>query len=249
MIALGKSSLIFATMNRTGKQLSQKLVLALCLVLATLAHAVPPKEIINNLGSDDFSVREIAHAKLKDWANNNRQKAPEKIFSIWKKNKDPEVKSRLFTLLKEAVITRKFGLGRGYLGISMESRVRGNGLGMQADEGGVLVAKVFPDTPAEKIGIKPGDIIIKLDDIDLVKLPKKFRNREPQQVLIDHIKSKNAGDMVRLVVSRGKKTMKMKATLKKLEGNPRFFNQRNFDLKNKERQKYFKNWMEKMNKE
>jgi serine protease Do len=63
------------------------------------------------------------------------------------------------------------------------------------DKSGILVSRVVEASPAEKAGLKPGDIIISLDD-------KKIKNTE---ALIREILKKSVGDRVGLGVIRDSK--------------------------------------------
>lgn len=64
-----------------------------------------------------------------------------------------------------------------------------------SDNSGVIVSRIVEASPAEKAGLKPGDIIISLDD-------EKIKNTEN---LIRALLKKNIGDQVRLNVSRDSK--------------------------------------------
>lgn len=75
------------------------------------------------------------------------------------------------------------------------------------DTKGALIADVVPDSPAEKAGLKRGDVITKLDGKeveDSVKLSAAVRQRM-------------AGDKIQLEVIRGGKTMNFSVTLTEVD--------------------------------
>ncbi len=65
------------------------------------------------------------------------------------------------------------------------------------DGEGVLVTEVLEDTPAEKAGLKAGDVIIEIDDDDI----------EETGDVVNAIGDKDPGDMVNIVVLRDRKTI------------------------------------------
>jgi|FaiFalFF_MnMetaG_3_1042247.scaffolds.fasta_scaffold01315_4 S1-C subfamily serine protease len=82
---------------------------------------------------------------------------------------------------------------RAYLGITSVSMTpalaAAYGLPVQR---GVLIVDVAPDSPAERAGLQPGDVIVRVDDRDVT------RSDELQAVLAAH----QPGDQVRIVVNR-----------------------------------------------
>jgi len=87
---------------------------------------------------------------------------------------------------------------RGYLGISMQPIDPEMAQAMDLNQtNGVLVANVYPGTPAEKANLKPGDAIIRVDNIP-VKGPDDIQNR---------IGSAKPGDTVVLQVVRDGKML------------------------------------------
>lgn len=74
---------------------------------------------------------------------------------------------------------------------------------------GAEVEKVIPKSPAEKMGIQPGDIITKIDD----------KNISNPKDLVDAIGSYKPGDMVDVTFERAHKMMTKKATLDKQNEN------------------------------
>ena len=49
----------------------------------------------------------------------------------------------------------------------MEGEFSGIGVGIQLINGNITVVSVFKDSPAEKAGIRPGDVILEVDGVDL----------------------------------------------------------------------------------
>lgn len=87
-----------------------------------------------------------------------------------------------------------------YIGVSLEqlnpelSKYFGVGEGR-----GLLVAKVMPDSPAEKAGIKVGDVIVAADG----------RRVETLEALTDQIQKKKKGEKISLEIMRDKKKIKI----------------------------------------
>jgi photosystem II stability/assembly factor-like uncharacterized protein len=104
--------------------------------------------------------------------------------------KDPNV---LFAILD----TQKIGMGLPpsavYLGVQ----------GEDAPGGGARLNTVSPDSPAQKAGLKPGDVIKSADK-------KEVKNYE---ALVKEVTSKKAGDKEVLAVLRGKETVEVTVTL------------------------------------
>ncbi|MDW8208906.1 MAG: M28 family peptidase, partial [Chloroherpetonaceae bacterium] len=72
-----------------------------------------------------------------------------------------------------------------------------------AGEEGVLLGGVRPGGPAERAGLKAGDLIVKLDD-------RTVRNIEEYMLALSE---KNAGDRVQVTVRRGDQTLTLTVTL------------------------------------
>ena len=72
---------------------------------------------------------------------------------------------------------------------------------------GVLISTVEPNSPAQKVGLKNGDVIIKLDN----------KSINSSGSLVGQIAAKKVGDNVTLVVMRDKKEVSVKVTLAKMD--------------------------------
>jgi serine protease Do len=93
---------------------------------------------------------------------------------------------------------------RGYLGINI-GNVDGDkaaAFGLKSQDG-AFVQSVLPGEPADKAGIKPGDTILRVDNIPV----KEIRD------LIGYVSSRPPGSKVRLDVMRDGKEMTVTATL------------------------------------
>ena len=90
---------------------------------------------------------------------------------------------------------------RGWLGVEVQilSAYVRNEIGLQ--QGGVLVAGVLRDGPADQAGIIPGDIILKVSGVPATN---------PQQI-IEMISGLTPGTLVDIVLLRGWKQMELNA--------------------------------------
>ncbi len=202
-------------------------VLALASTVAGVQATELPKGLVEKLSADVYREREQAHADLSRWAEKNSGTSPEILLKAWRASGQPEAKGRLFLLMKESVIRRKFGRGKGFVGIAMD------GVLLRGEKGGkpqlaVKITMVLADTPASKVGLKVGDVILGVDDLDFRKeapRPQQARHPRPQQArharvlavrkCIDRIQSKQPGDVVTLHLMRKGKKLDVKITLVK----------------------------------
>ena len=77
------------------------------------------------------------------------------------------------------------------------------------DDVGVLVGKVLPDTPAETAGLRAGDVLTRVDGVEVGssgELSKQIRGKEP-------------GDVVQLEVTRDHRVETFSATLIEAKGH------------------------------
>jgi C-terminal processing protease CtpA/Prc len=103
----------------------------------------------------------------------------------------------------------KFFSGRAFLGVHLQNLNKdlAEYFGVKKDEG-VLVLKVSEDTPAEKAGLKAGDVIVKFND-------KKISNAgDVTEILADLEK----GDKADIQIIRHKKTKTVTAELDETRG-------------------------------
>lgn len=98
--------------------------------------------------------------------NKKRNRIRDRAVELYKSSDDPEVWLRVRAILKDYVKEYSdFGPRRGYLGVL-------HGLTEYPDEKGVIrravrVERVEPNTPAAKAELRSGDLILKIDKIDL----------------------------------------------------------------------------------
>ena len=132
---------------------------------------------------------------------------------------------------------RKFGKGKGFLGIRMTGVILpakpGGPAGLQA----VRVENILDGTPAQKVGLRMGDLIVRVDELDLQQAnpanlgaeekPGKLRlglgmgmgrGLEMHSVsrFSDYIKSKQPGEKVVLHCLRGNQRLEIEVCLMKL---------------------------------
>ena len=83
---------------------------------------------------------------------------------------------------------------RGFLGVLPK---------MDADEEGFVIDDVVPDGPADVAGVKSGDIIIKVDDLEITD----------QMELRESLAQRKAGDAVKIVIRRDSETIEFEVKL------------------------------------
>jgi PDZ domain-containing protein len=95
-----------------------------------------------------------------------------------------------------------FGQPRAWLGVGMQDLNEQLGDYFDVKDGqGTLVESVIEDSPAEKTGIKAGDVIIRMDELDI----------EGSGDVIEFVRGKEIGDEIEVTVKRKgkKKTFKV----------------------------------------
>lgn len=219
---------------------------------------LPPAQL-EKLSSDDFEERETAYKAIHEWADQNLTAAPELLYKAWRANEDPEVQSRCYNLMRQMVTQRKFGKGKGFLGIRMTGVILpakpGGPAGLQA----VRVENILDDTPAQKVGLRMGDLIVRVDELDLQQAnpanlgaevkPGRLRmglGLEMHSVsrFSDYIKSKQPGEKVVLHCLRGNQRLEIEVCLMKLAAA----NDPNHGQVEAEAEMFFRQWLEEMKK-
>lgn len=110
-------------------------------------------------------------------------------------------------IVKELIATGK--VRRPYLGISMQELTSDMAKAMGGPEKGALVQALTKDAPAEKAGVRRGDIIVKVDG-----KPVKNSREVQRQVL-----SRRVGDTVALELWRDGKPLNLSAKAAELPGD------------------------------
>jgi len=203
-----------------------------------------PDGVVEQLSSEKFEVRVGAYAELKKWSKKNPKSSPAQLHKIWVSSDDPEVKTRCYTLMKEMVIQRKFGKGKGFVGIMMDPMVIGGGQPQGKAKVGIRIVQVLPNTPANKAGLQPGDFIVGIDELDFNKLPVEKKQIDVRTTFQEYVKSKQPDDVITLHLLRAGKAMDQDVTLMKrpASADRGFFN-RGENLERAESEAYFEKWL------
>lgn len=121
-------------------------------------------DVIKRIDSEEFKDRETARKELKIILAEGDQETVEQVVTAAVKSNSPEVKASV----RKLVILRKHG--KAFLGIGH------SGGAYNKDEKtvyGILITSVTPQTPAQAAGLRPGDIILSVDDINLNEIAQK----------------------------------------------------------------------------
>jgi S1-C subfamily serine protease len=79
------------------------------------------------------------------------------------------------------------------------------GVQIKLEDGKIVVQEIVGNSPAEKAGVKQGDIIQKIGDVVPTEL----------QMFVDEVGKQKPGDKVKLVVTRDGKEVKVSVTMGK----------------------------------
>lgn len=225
---------------------------AFAVALCSPLVARPSAALLGKLNSDDFQVRIKAHAELRDWAQKNIASSPEQLHKEWMVSRQPEVRSRCFELMKEVVIQRQFGKGRGFIGIQMQETIVRGAVDKRPRKG-VQITMVMADTPGEKAGLKMNDIILGVDKLDLGKAgarPAEGAFRMDFGTVTrfsEYIQSKQPDETITLHILRNAEKIDVKIKLMKRPASADIdtLGRRLFDREDEKKQ-YFRAWLKSM---
>lgn len=204
-----------------------------------------PSAAVKKLSSDQFEVRADAYNQLKKWTKENLKTSPELLHKVWSGSKDPEVKTRCYALMKDAVIQREFGRGKGFVGIMMDPVVIGAKPQGKAQRG-INIVQVLPNTPAQKAKLRPGDVIVGIDDLDFNQLPENQQKVDVRSLFQNYVKSKHPDDVITLHLLRGGKKMDQDVTLMKRPASAdQFFLRPGDTSERNESEVFFEQWLKK----
>ena len=235
-----------------------RLLVCQCMFIAYMAvsssvTASPSPELLKRMNSDEFKVRGEAYEELSKWAKANTETSPEELYQAWKTSDQPEVRSRCYGLMEEIVVLRRFGKGRGYIGIRMQQLVVQHPKRVQR-RAGVQITAIMPDTPAAKAGLKMNDIVWSADQCRLDRLPVDMRGlkvdrgfgQEAVSIFSAYIQSKKPGDTVSLHILRQGEEIKLDVKLMRRpdELDVDAFGRR-ADL-SRQKKEFFESWLKKM---
>jgi len=137
-------------------------ILLLILFTSLSGAEAVPKELLRGIASDDFAEREASQAKLLEWAEKNPKVAASALLKRSESDEDPEVRKRCERILRALGEADYLSEGQGYIGILMQEEILEAG-GENDAPMGIRVLDVMPGTPAEKAGLRAGDLIVALD--------------------------------------------------------------------------------------
>jgi serine protease Do len=105
-----------------------------------------------------------------------------------------------------------YGDEYGYIGVSLTDLSEDAAMALGAQRAGVLINEVVEDSPAEKAGLKPGDIIVAVDG------EKVLDARDVQELVRDH----DEGDIARVDVIRNREKSTIEVTVELADKSYRF---------------------------
>ncbi len=167
----------------------------------------PVGALFDQLGADTARERiEAEQALIQQLADGKiRDRIRDRAVELYSSSNDPEVWLRVREILKNYVSEHSdFGPRRGFLGVL-------HSLTEYPDEKGVIhravrVEMVVPDTPAAKAKLLSGDLILKIDDVNL-------DTPHGDLSFFRHIFLQQGGKTVKLKVLRDWKVIELDAVL------------------------------------
>ncbi len=147
---------------------------------------------------DEVSLTVFRDGKEQEFSVKMGESKDKPLMSWYDKGKHPKLRKRIICR------TCCDCSDRAWLGVEMQKLTEQLGEYFKVKGGeGVLVSSVIEDSPAEKAGLKAGDVIVKIDDEEI----------EGGSDLIEYLGDKEEGDEVTINVVRKGKTKEIKVTL------------------------------------
>ncbi len=188
------------------------LIPTLMVTLMVMSTDAVPGDLLKKLDADEFATRSKAQDDLIKWAKTAKAGDIKELKQVYEKAESPELKLRLLDVLDNSTFMAKPGT-RGFVGITMEPKF-----------GGVGILMVQPNTPAQKVDLRIGDIITEVDGRDMTG--KKGNVEEATEFFSGYVKGKNAGEKLELKIKRDDKILEKTLKLGDYDAfNRQFLNQ------------------------
>lgn len=135
-------------------------VLALAAAVPPSWSVAPPAELLEELSSEQYPQRIQAQRALEEWAAEAGDEGLTWLFETGTAHDEPEVRNRVFEVLRSQVMSLLDRERPGFIGITM--------VGLQLDLEGeklpvVAITSVQKDSPADRTGLREGDRILGLN--------------------------------------------------------------------------------------
>lgn len=157
------------------------------------APSHPLEELLSNLASESFVVRETAQIRLKNWPWSNEQKPQQFLADCAKLTTEPEVTFRL----REEAEVHFLSEAQPYYGFEfLRNEFRNE------EHRGIKISNIIPDSPAERAGLWINDILVGLGDL-------RFENLDPQADILAELLKQTTGHKVKLLVLRQDREVKI----------------------------------------
>lgn len=163
-----------------------------------------PSVWLEGLKNESYPKRVEAERELVIWSMGRGEDVVDWLYETWDGAKDPEVKSRLYRVMRERVMADLDQSRPGFVGIQMQVIEFGTGDGKMVPAVGV--GMVTPGSPADKARLQVGDVIVELDG-------EGWKSAEASEEFAGRVGAMKPGTAVVLTVSRGRKSMEIGLTL------------------------------------
>lgn len=171
-------------MKRSVKLTRNSLIVIVSCLPSAIRAIELPAAAFSKLGSEQFAEREVAQVELLEWCRKQPAPAMEELYKHTRTAKDPEVRERCKSILKELVADEYLKDGQGYIGVALTDdfvKIPGQ----PAPRNVVRISMVENGSPGDKAGIRANDVIVSVDGKDgpevqgYLKFQEEIRARKP----------------------------------------------------------------------